>query len=196
MDNFNTVNTVNTLTTVNTVNTNLTFNLSSDFSFDVPKNKINTDLQKSSSSKSHFRTFNDKGERVFNIENIFTHLNKRDGKGLVRDVCDIIGEERRDLLEKCYAIVGKDIFLGLLEKTLKIQNDGGVDKYKDCEKMKMKIEDKSDKKTTGGIFLKLIKTDSGMSKQNIKDIFRVDYQSRNEKRKLMKKMEKLVLGNY
>jgi hypothetical protein len=185
---------------MDSINTEVTFTVNSDFSFCSANNKIKKDLPKRTSFKSHFRTFNQKGEREYNMENIFTHLKNREGKGLVRDVCDIIGEERRDLLEKCYGIIGKDMFLGLLEKTLKIQNDGGVDKFSSKETEKMKIEedpnlDQKEKKTTGGIFLKLIKTESGMSKQNIKDIFRIDYQSRNQRKKLIKKMEKLLLSN-
>lgn len=43
---------------------------------------------------SKVKGLNDKGERKFNIEYIMSYLKQREGKGLVRDICTIIGEPR------------------------------------------------------------------------------------------------------
>jgi hypothetical protein len=159
--------------------------------------------------KSNFKSFNKKGEREYNIKKIMDHLANREGKGFVRDVSEIIGEERRDLLEKSYAIIGKAHFLVLLEKALEIQNEGGVgklipspgpgveNKKHDNEMRVEPVENEAnnEKKSTGGVLFKLLKKEGGMSKENLKEIFRIDYQSRNQKKKMMKKMEKLLLNN-
>ena len=55
-------------------------------------------------------------------------------------------------------------------------------------------EANKEKKSTGGVLFKLLKKEGGMSKENLKEIFRIEYQSRNQKKKMMKKMEKLMLN--
>ena len=139
-------------------------------------------------SKQNFRVFNEKGERVFEVAMIIDHLEKREGKGLVRDLCSLIGEERRDLLEQCLAIMGKLLFLKLVEKTLIIQNEGGVEKNNPGSQLI------NEKKTAGGVLFSLIKKEGGIEKNQLKEIFKKDYQSINQRKKLVKKMENLFLN--
>lgn len=42
--------------------------------------------------------YNDKGEKKYNIDRIMTYLSNREGKGLIRDICSLLGEERVILL--------------------------------------------------------------------------------------------------
>lgn len=190
---------------------------------DVSMNiSLNNDIINQSSSqetkkyhKQNFKIINEKGERIYNIEKIINHLSSREGKGLVRDVCNIIGEERRDLLEKTYALIEKEFFIKLVEKALKIQNEGGLIKQKpnkilnnenfsskellnENDENELNINDnisnEKNKKSTGGVLFNLIKTESGISKQNLKEIFKKNYQGRNQRKKIIKKMEKLLIN--
>ena len=90
------------------------------------------------------------------------------------------------MLESILQIVGKDPLLNLTEKTMRIQNDGGI--YKTING---KVTE--EKKTAGGILFTLIKKAGLIEKSDYKLIFKKDYKSRNENRKLMKKIEKLNL---
>jgi hypothetical protein len=38
--------------------------------------------------------YNDKGEKKYNIDKIVSYLNNREGKGLIRDICILLAEER------------------------------------------------------------------------------------------------------
>ncbi len=143
------------------------------------------DLIQTQSEKSLnkvFRDINDKGERKYNIEKLITFLNEKEGKGLVSSLCDVIKEPRRDLLEHTLTIIGKEHFLNLVEKALAAQNEGGI---------KKKINNEI--KTVGGVLFKLIKKDAGLNKESIKEIFKVDYQGRNQRKKLMNKINKLQI---
>ena len=40
------------------------------------------------------RSYNDKGEKKYNIDKIIAYLTNREGKGLIRDICTLLGEER------------------------------------------------------------------------------------------------------
>jgi hypothetical protein len=138
-------------------------------------------------NKQNFRVFNENGERVFEVAGLIEYLEKREGKGLVRDLCSMIGEERRDLLEQCFAIIGKNLFLKLVEKTLIIQNEGGV------EKNNVGKELINEKKTAGGVLFSLIKKEGVIGKNQLKEIFKKDYHAINQRKKLVKKMENLLI---
>jgi hypothetical protein len=90
------------------------------------------------------------------------------------------------VLESIYHLIGKDILLALTEKTMKLQNEGGM--FKTLNGIVTE-----EKKTPGGILFTLIKNAGVIEKADYKLIFKKDYKSRNEKRKLMKKIEKLNL---
>ncbi len=47
---------------------------------------------------TRLKYYNDKGEKKYNIDRIMTYLYNREGKGLVRDICSLLGEERVLLL--------------------------------------------------------------------------------------------------
>jgi hypothetical protein len=38
--------------------------------------------------------YNNQGEKKYNIDKILAYLYNREGKGLVRDICILLGEER------------------------------------------------------------------------------------------------------
>jgi hypothetical protein len=71
---------------------------------------------------------------------------------------------------------------------LTIQNEGAIFK-----KIPNKNELLNDKKSTGGVLFELIKKDGGMSKQQFKDIFGINYKERNERKKLLKSINKLSI---
>jgi hypothetical protein len=43
---------------------------------------------------TRLKYYNDKGEKKYNIDKILSYLSNREGKGLVRDICTLLGEER------------------------------------------------------------------------------------------------------
>jgi hypothetical protein len=140
------------------------------------------------SNAKYFKYSDQNGDKKYNLEIFINHLKTRESKGLVRDIAMLIGEERRDLIEKSFLVIGKDLFLSLFEKCLTIQNEGGIFK-----KIPNKNELLNDKKSTGGVLFELIKKDGGMSKQQFKDIFGINYKERNERKKLLKSITKLSI---
>lgn len=140
--------------------------------------------------KSNFRAFNEKGERIYEVEEMINYLSNKEGKSLIRDLCSLIGEERRDLLEQCFQVMDKKIFLKLVEKSLVIQNEGGVEK-----KTNNTIDLHNEKKTTGGILFRLIKKEGEIAKDELKQIFKKDYHAKNQRRKIIKNMEKLIIND-
>jgi hypothetical protein len=40
------------------------------------------------------RYYNELGEKKYDVDKISTYMEKRDGKGLIRDICMLLGEER------------------------------------------------------------------------------------------------------
>jgi hypothetical protein len=150
-------------------------------------NNINT-KNKVKNKFSGFWFYDENGIKKYNVEKIIENLSVREGKGLVRDVCSILNEERRDLLEKCFMIIGKSHFLSLVEKSFKIQNEGGITKTLPQNKGELE-----EKKSSGGILFKLLKTEGGLSKQDMKEIFVKDYKARNQRRKLEKQIERLSI---
>jgi hypothetical protein len=115
------------------------------------------------------------------------YLNSKENKIFVREVCNIIKEKNIDLIQKCFILLGKEHLLFLLQKTLTIENEGGM-----CRSNSNCGEDNT-KKTTGGVLLKLIKTEGCLNKQLLKELFRKDYTLKNENRKLLKKLGKMLI---
>jgi hypothetical protein len=69
---------------------------------------------------------------------------------------------------------------------MKDMNNGGMYKI-------VRGEVSQEKKTAGGILFHYIKTEGNLTKDQYKELFKRDYKSRNEKRKLIKKIDKLLI---
>ena len=65
-------------------------------------------------------------------------------------------------------------------------NEGGIYKI-------VRGEQSEDKKSAGGILFHYIKTEGNLTRDQYKELFKKDYKTRNEKRKLIKKIDKLLL---
>ena len=107
-------------------------------------------------------------------------------------VGEIIEEKRTDFLTGIYNMKGKEFLVKMLEKTLKIMNEGGM--------LKKKLVDESDPenalnfRTVGGTFINVVKETGEFSKDVYKRMFYRNYASRNKRRKLYKKLDKLSLN--
>jgi len=131
------------------------------------------------SNNDKYFFFNTNGKKLYNIEKIMENLNKRNGKAIVLEVCNIIKEKRIDMFEKILEIIGKDIFLNRLEKTLEIHNKNEESsKETNDQTIKLFIENNIGlkitkeelfSKTTGGIFIFLLK-DEKYNKEFYNDI--------------------------
>lgn len=90
----------------------------------------------------------------------------------------------------------KEHLIYLVEKTMRIQNEGGIEKKLTIPKNKKEQENKSENKvkTSGGVLFSLIRSESGLNKAEIKKIFTKDTKLNNEKKKIMRKMDKLLLN--
>jgi hypothetical protein len=69
---------------------------------------------------------------------------------------------------------------------MKTMNEGGIFKI-------VKGEESQEKKSAGGILFHYIKTEGNMTKDQYKELFKRDWKARNEKRKLIKNLDKLLL---
>lgn len=76
--------------------------------------------------------------------------------------------------------------INFTEKTMKTMNDGGMYKI-------VRGEVSQEKKSAGGILFHYIKTEAGLTKQQHKELFKRDWKARNEKRKIIKKIDKLLI---
>ena len=106
----------------------------------------------------------------FNVEKQMNCLRELNGKFLVRTLCNIFKEERvvifviyqRDILERIFEKTGKDLFLSLAEKTMLLQNEGGVPRGD---------QNREELKTSGGVFMGLVKKEGSLNKRKSKKCF-------------------------
>ncbi|CDU16660.1 PHAX domain-containing protein, putative [Plasmodium yoelii] len=118
--------------------------------------------------------------------------NKMDPKELYNDnkmikdiltttISTILKERNKDQIKRVVDALGVYISLSLLEKTILIQNYGGIE-----------LANKQGKRTTGGIFFYLIKY---MYKNDIISKFKYDYivEEEKEKKKTYRKLKKKIL---
>ena len=109
----------------------------------------------------------------YNVEIIIKKCDSiEEKKDLINYISQILQEKRKDFLYQLYAIMKKDFMIKTLEKTLKIMNQGGMNK----------IDNANDKRSIGGTFFYLVKTSDLISDDLRKKIF-----WRNNKKKKMKK---------
>jgi len=109
----------------------------------------------------------------YNVEIIIKKCDSIEEKReLINYISQILQEKRKDFLYQLYAIMKKDFLIKTLEKTLKIMNQGGMNK----------IDNVNDKRSIGGTFFYLVKTSDLINDDLRKKIF-----WRNNKKKKMKK---------
>lgn len=138
--------------------------------------------------------------KPFNVDEIIEKCKEKDGNELLNYMCVIMHEKKKVILESLYKELGKDFLIAMLEKTLETENNGGLIKGK-CIYAKKKEEKKSNennesiendnpKKSTGGIFFTLIKTNPE-AKVILNRASKLDSKEARQRKKVYKLMDKL-----
>ena len=138
--------------------------------------------------------------KAFNVDEIIEKCKEKDGNELLNYMCVIMHEKKKIILESLYKELGKDFLIAMLEKTLEIENNGGLIKGK-CIYAKKKEEKKSNennesvendnpKKSTGGIFFTLIKNNPE-AKVILNRASKKDSKEARQRKKVYKLMDKL-----
>ena len=139
-------------------------------------------------------------KKEFNIDEIIEKCKEKDGIELLNYMCTIMHEKKRNIMESLYKELGKDFLIAILEKTLNIENNGGLEKGKSIYSKK-KQEEKAkesnlesnhicEKKSIGGIFFGLIKKDPE-GNVVLKKASKLDYKESRQRKKVYKLMDKL-----
>ena len=139
-------------------------------------------------------------KNIFNVDEIIEKCKEKDGNELLNYMCVIMLEKKKIILESLYKELGKDFLIAMLEKTLEIENNGGLIKGK-SQYAKKKEEKKSNennesvendnpKKSTGGIFFTLIKNNPE-AKVILNRASKKDSKEARQRKKVYKLMDKL-----
>ena len=123
------------------------------------------------------------GEIKYNIEKIISECEDKENEPFVSYVSMVLKEERKDLIGEIYKEIGKDFIIHILKKTLEIENNGGMQKGGGAQ----------GRKTTGGIFFFQIKISDLAPRDVIKKVFKINYKQRNERKKVYRKLQKLLI---
>lgn len=107
------------------------------------------------------------------LEILIEELKSFDYKIVINILCKIMEEKEIDLITRIYKSLSYIDFYSILKETYRIQRNGGM--------VNNRYSDK--KKTTGGVFMSLVKQSTSLSKKELKGIFTIDYKTRREKRK-------------
>ncbi|MCQ2816633.1 MAG: hypothetical protein MJ252_05120 [archaeon] len=131
-----------------------------------------------------------KGELKYNTEKILNEAKslKEDKRSFVSYVGKILNTNDVRFLFSLYALFDFNFVLNLLEKTLNIMNEGGMNKEEENHK--------EEKRTICGTFMKLIKTSERINKKDLQKIFYKSQKSkasRKRRKKIYKKLNNLSL---
>ena len=129
---------------------------------------------------------------LFDVDEIIPILKSKEGSQLIYEISNILKEKRKDLIEKCLRYLGKDNLIFFIEKTFNIINSGGIDK-KNNFVGENNFTLQENKKSLGGVFFYLIKKESELPKNEIKEIFSIDYKNRRDRKKMIKKIENMII---
>ena len=133
-------------------------------------------------------------KKIYDVETIIKKCDSIEDKNkFINFVSETLQEKQKEFLYQIYAILKRDFILKTLEKTLKIMNEGGIEKKDNNKKEEEEKEEKISNKnirSIGGTFIHLVKTSDLISKDIIKKIF-----WRNTKKKAMKKKLYKSLNN-
>ena len=158
-------------------------------------NTINSDINMTGFSKNDFSYSK---RAIFKVDEIIEKCKNKNGIELLNFMCNIMHEKKRNMLELLYKELGKDYLIAMLEKTLNVENNGGLVKGK-ClyskkdEEKKMNEETpmpQNMKKSTGGIFFTLIKNDPE-GKDILIKATKLDWKQCKQRKKLNKLLDKL-----
>lgn len=129
------------------------------------------------------------GEYIYNVEKILSECEAKykDKNSFIEYLSKILNEKQKDLLLRLYSIADKQFILSILEKTLKVINEGGIPK----KDVNSQTELKENVRTVSGTFLYLIKQSDVLSKKDIKRIFWRNNAKKKEKKKFTNKFDKL-----
>ena len=129
------------------------------------------------------------GEYIYNVEKILVECEaKYNDKNLfIEYLSKLLNEKQKDLLLRLYSIAEKQLILSILEKTLKVINEGGITK----NNVNSQTDSKENVRTVSGTFLYLIKQSDVLSKKDIKRIFWRNNAKKKEKKKFNNKFDKL-----
>ena len=139
-------------------------------------------------------------KNTFNVDEIIEKCKEKNGNELLNYMCVIMHEKKKCILESLYKELGKDFLIAMLEKTLETENNGGLVKGKSqyAKKKEEKksnennqsIENDNPKKSTGGIFFTLIKTNPE-AKVIMNRAAKIDSKEARQRKKVYKLMDKL-----
>lgn len=129
------------------------------------------------------------GEYIYNVEKILSECEAKykDKNSFIEYLSKILNEKQKDLLIRLYSIADKQFILSILEKTLKVINEGGIPR----NDVNSQTELKKNVRTVSGTFLYLIKQSDVLSKKDIKRIFWRNNAKKKEKKKFTNKFDKL-----
>lgn len=134
---------------------------------------------------NNIKELNLNGEYKYNIEKIIKECNIKEGTQLIKYVSQILNEPKEDLIAEIYKELGKDFIISYLNKTLNIENNGGMSKLSSSQT--------KEKKSPGGVFFYLMKTNDPSVKSIIKKVFHINYKERNQRKKVYRQLDKLNL---
>ena len=118
-------------------------------------------------------------------------------KEFINYVSQILNENQKSFLYQLYSIKKKDFIIKMLEKTLKIMNEGGILKNNINEEDKLDTSkncNDNNVRTIGGTFIHLLKKSDILTKEEKKKIFWRNKKKKEMKRKLYKSLNNLNLN--
>ena len=129
------------------------------------------------------------GEYIYNVEKILVECEAKynNKNSFIEYLSKLLNEKQKDLLLRLYSIAEKQFILSILEKTLKVINEGGITK----NNVNSQTDSKENVRTVSGTFLYLIKQSDVLSKKDIKRIFWRNNAKKKEKKKFNNKFDKL-----
>ena len=137
-------------------------------------------------------------KKIYDVENIIKKCDSiEDKKQFIDFVSETLHEKQKAFLYQIYAILKRDFIVKTLEKTLRIMNEGGIEKNNGNKKeiSNNKIEENNENiRSIGGTFIHLVKTSDLISKDIIKKIFWRNTKKKGMKKKLYKSLNKLNIS--
>ena len=137
---------------------------------------------------------------TFKVDEIIEQCKDKNGIELLNFRCGVMHEKKRNMLELLYKELGKDYLIAMLEKTLNIENSGGLIKGKCSYSKKNEVikinenipiaKNMNEKKSTGGIFFALIKKNPE-TKGILNKASKLDWKQSRQRKKVYKLLDKL-----
>lgn len=126
-------------------------------------------------------------KKLHNIHKMMKTCFEIDGKPLMQYIAKTLKEQHCDLLYDLYKELGKEYMINIFEKTLNIENEGGM-----LKKVQKSENNSNEKRTPGGIFFNLIRNNEKDSKI-IKKIFRSHQKMLKNNNKVYKQISQISI---